>query len=71
MSHFVREHLDFEISQYTISFLKIGPEIEENKNDKMHYIYICKKLPTADEKSLKNFAKEYNSLIDDYEKEAK
>ncbi len=41
--HFEREHLSMEVQQYTIA-----PEEEEKKEDKGHYIYLCKKKENAD-----------------------
>lgn len=71
MCHFIRKHLDFAISQYSLSFFKLGPKNEDSKKvNKMHYIYACKKLPGADEKCLKNFQQVYISLLVDYEKES-
>ena len=48
MLHLERDHLDFNIQIYTIK------KQEEDEKEKIHYVYICKKLPEAKE-NLKNF----------------
>eukprot|EP00826_Nyctotherus_ovalis_P024493 TRINITY_DN1893_c0_g2_i2.p1 TRINITY_DN1893_c0_g2~~TRINITY_DN1893_c0_g2_i2.p1 ORF type:complete len:321 (-),score=84.94 TRINITY_DN1893_c0_g2_i2:125-1087(-) len=50
MPHLVRAHLSFDVQLYTIA-----PEEEEAKTGSTHYIYVCKKLANADEKSEKNW----------------
>ena len=52
--HFKRPHLSFEIQQYTIE--------EEEKKESRHYIYVCKKLPNADEVSNNNWVKVKEAL---------
>lgn len=51
VNHLERAHLDFEVSIYTIK-----KDFEDEKDlNKVHYVYLCKKLPNANDKSDKNF----------------
>ena len=58
--HLDRHHLNFEINIYTIKkdFLKD----EDKKYEKVHYVYLCRKLPGADEISKANFEYVINFL---------
>ena len=55
MIHLERDHLAFEIQIYTIK------RQEEDEQEKIHYVYICKKLPEAKE-NLNNFDLVYKEL---------
>ena len=55
MIHLERDHLAFEIQIYTIK------RQEEDEQEKIHYVYICKKLPEAIE-NLNNFDLVYKEL---------
>ena len=46
--HFQREHLDFEISEFVL--FPSTAESEQEKLDKSHFVYACKKGPSANEK---------------------
>ena len=54
--HLEREHLSFDINIYTIK-KDYSVEDDSNKFEKMHYVYICKKKPDADEVCKMNFTK--------------
>ena len=55
MIHLERDHLAFDIQIYTIK------RQEEDEQEKIHYVYICKKLPEAVE-NLNNFDLVYKEL---------
>ena len=55
MIHLERDHLAFDIQIYTIK------RQEEGEQEKIHYVYICKKLPEAIE-NLNNFDLVYKEL---------
>lgn len=55
MIHLERDHLAFDIQIYTIK------RQEEGEQEKIHYVYICKKLPEAKE-NLNNFDLVYKEL---------
>ena len=55
MIHLERDHLAFEVQIYTIK------RAEEDEQEKIHYVYICKKLTEANE-NLKNFDLVYKEL---------
>ena len=55
MIHLERDHLAFEVQIYTIK------RAEEDEQEKIHYVYICKKLPEANE-NLNNFDLVYKEL---------
>ena len=55
MIHLERDHLAFDIQIYTIK------RQEEGEQEKVHYVYICKKLPEAVE-NLNNFDLVYKEL---------
>ena len=55
MIHLERDHLAFEIQIYTVK------REEEDEQEKIHYVYICKKLPEANE-NLNNFDLVYKEL---------
>ena len=55
MIHLEREHLAFETQIYTIK------RQEEGEQEKIHYVYICKKLTEANE-NLNNFDLVYKEL---------
>ena len=55
MVHLERDHLAFEIQIYTIK------RQEEDEQEKIHYVYICKKLTEANE-NLNNFDLVYKEL---------
>ena len=55
--HLEREHLSFEIQIYTIK----KENCEEQETEKIHYVYVCKEKPNADE-AAKNFTTIYNEL---------
>ena len=55
MIHLERDHLAFEIQIYTIK------RQEEDEQEKIHYVYICKKLPEAIE-NLNNVDLVYKEL---------
>ena len=55
MIHLERDHLAFETQIYTIK------RQEEGEQEKIHYVYICKKLPEAIE-NLNNFDLVYKEL---------
>jgi ubiquinone/menaquinone biosynthesis C-methylase UbiE len=55
MIHLERDHLAFEIQIFTIK------RQEEDEQEKIHYVYICKKLPEAKE-NLNNFDLVYKEL---------
>ena len=52
---FMRDHLAFETQIYTIK------RQEEDEQEKIHYVYICKKLPEAN-KNINNFDLVYKEL---------
>ena len=54
MIHLERDHLAFEIQIYTI-------KRQEDDQEKIHYVYICKKLPEAKE-NINNFDLVYKEL---------
>ena len=56
MIHLERDHLAFDIQIYTIK-----RQDEEEEKEKIHYVYICKKLPEAVE-NLNNFDLVYKEL---------
>ena len=61
--HLEREHLNFEISMFTIK--KESDDFVDdlsNAKEKMHYVYICKKKEGADEVSDENFPKVFYEL---------
>jgi len=58
--HFERDHLAFNTNIYTIK--KDLPSEDGNKNEKVHYVYLCKKKPEADKVSQENFTKVYYDL---------
>ena len=47
--HFERDHLSFDINIYTIKKDYTIDEAGLQKFEKLHYVYICKKRPEADE----------------------
>ena len=55
MIHLERYHLAFEVQIYTIK------RAEEDEQEKIHYVYICKKLTEANE-NLNNFDLVYKEL---------
>ena len=55
MVHLERDHLAFEIQIYTIK------RQEEDEQEKIHYVYICKKLPEANN-NINNFDLVYKEL---------
>jgi len=57
--HFEREHLAFETSIYTI---KKDFHENEEKSEKIHYVYICRKKPEADLIPQETFTKVYVEL---------
>ncbi len=57
MIHLERDHLAFEIQIYTIK----RQDDDEKDKEKIHYVYICKKLPEAVE-NLNNFDLVYKEL---------
>ena len=44
--HFDREHLSFSMKQYVL--FPVDAKTDEQKEEKSHYIYLCKKLEDAD-----------------------
>ena len=56
MIHLERDHFAFDIQIYTIK-----RQDEEEEKEKIHYVYICKKLPEAVE-NLNNFDLVYKEL---------
>ena len=56
MVHLERDHLAFDIQIYTIK-----KQDDEESSEKIHYGYICKKLPNANE-NLNNFDLVYKEL---------
>ena len=56
MMHLERDHLAFDIQIYTIK-----KQDDEESGEKVHYGYICKKLPNANE-NLNNFDLVYKEL---------
>ena len=57
MIHLERDHLAFDIQIYTIK----RQDDDEKDKEKIHYVYICKKLPEAVE-NLNNFDLVYKEL---------
>lgn len=62
MLHFEREHLDLDISVFTV---KKDSELDNHDLDKIHYVYICKKNKGADEA----FKKNYDNVIYELEQQ--
>ena len=56
MTHLERDHLAFDIQIYTIKRKE-----DEDESEKIHYVYICKKLTEANE-NLNNFDLVYKEL---------
>lgn len=61
--HFEREHLSFDMKQYIL--YPVDYQSEEQKEEKSHYIYLCKKNADADQKALEN----YDKVIGDIKKQ--
>lgn len=59
--HLEREHLSFDINIYTIK-KDYSVEDDVQKFEKMHYVYICRKKPDADEFCKLNFQKVMSEL---------
>ena len=57
MIHLERDHLAFETQIYTIK----RQDEDEQDQEKIHYVYICKKLPEAN-KNIINFDLVYKEL---------
>ncbi len=63
MVHLMREHLSFEISVQCLKKVYfLEQEGQEVMQEKMHYVYLCKKKSGADAKSSENFQKVYFEL---------
>jgi hypothetical protein len=66
--HFDRPHLKFENKQFVL--YPTDCKDDEDKEEKSHFIYVCRKLPGADEASTVNWDKVVSQLKREAEEEA-
>ena len=63
--HFDRPFLSWELREFIL--YEANVQTEEEKEEKSHYIYVCKKNDDANETSQNHFVKEYAKLMKDNE----
>jgi len=51
--HFLQPFLSFELREFIL--YDSACQTDEEKTEKSHYIYVCEKLPDADEMSARHF----------------
>ncbi len=76
LPHLQRENLSFDIKQCTVGTRQdqgkhVAAKGEENDEEKIHYLYFCKKRFDAQEMMKKNWARIEDDLKREYEDELK
>ena len=59
--HFEREHLSFQMKQFVL--YPVDAKTEEQKEEKSHYIYVCKKLEDADRVASEHYDKVIKDIV--------
>lgn len=65
--HFERDHLAFDMKQYIL--YPESAQTEEEKEEKSHYLYVCRKKPEADQIPACTFDEVAKQIIKEQEEE--